>query len=257
MPVELSLSDGIATVTIDRPDKRNALDADHYTALSEAFVQVRDDDSIRCAILTGAGNRAFCAGADIGTWLGRDRRLTDLWATQTGLLPNRGLEIWKPVIAAVNGDCIGGGMTLLMGTDIRVAARHATFSLPEGRRGVIPANGGTQRLLRQLPHAVAMKLLLLGEPMTADEAGRWGFVNDVVEADEVMEVALACARRIAAAAPLAMQAAKELAIRSQDLTMAEGLRMEQLVQHALLASNDAAEGRAAFAEKREPAFGGH
>ncbi|GGL80839.1 enoyl-CoA hydratase/isomerase family protein [Wenxinia marina] len=257
MPVDLALSDGVATVTIDRPDKRNALDAAHYAALSEAFVRIRDDDAIRCAILTGSGDRAFCAGADIGAWLGRERRLKDLWATQAGPLPSRGLEIWKPVIAAINGACIGGGMTLLMATDIRVAARHATFSLPEGRRGVIAANGGTQRLLRQLPHAVAMKMLLLGDTMSAEDAGRWGFVTDVVEGDRVMDTAMGYARRIAAAAPLAVQAAKELAIRSQDLTLAEGLRMEQLVQHALLASLDATEGRAAFAERREPVFGGH
>lgn len=256
MPVRLDIDESVATVTLDRPEKRNALDAAHYAALSEAFVEVRDNPEIRCAIVTGAGDRAFCAGADIGGWLGRDRPLGDLWHTQQCLLPNRGLEIWKPIVAAVNGVCIGGGMTLLFATDIRVAVTGAEFALPEGLRGVIPANGGTQRILRQMPHAVAMKLLLTGARMSAEEALRWGLVNDVVAAENLMDTARDYAARIAASAPLSVQATKELALRSQDMTLAEGLRMEQLMQALLLSSDDAAEGRAAFAERRQPCFRG-
>lgn len=256
MPVRLEIADGVATVTLDRPEKRNALDAAHYAALSEAFVEVRDNPAIRCAIVTGAGDRAFCAGADIRNWLGRDRPLADLWRTQQGMLPNRGLEIWKPIVAAVNGVCIGGGMTLLFATDIRVAVPGAEFALPEGLRGVIPANGGTQRILRQMPHAVAMKLLLTGARMSAEEALRWGLINDIVPPEKLMDTALDYAARIAASAPLSVQATKEMVLRSQDMSLAEGLRMEQLVQALLLASADAAEGRAAFAEGRQPEFRG-
>ncbi|QDZ10226.1 enoyl-CoA hydratase/isomerase family protein [Devosia ginsengisoli] len=257
MPIDVDVdAAGVATITINRPERRNALDAEHYHDLGQAFCRVRDEAAIRCAIVTGAGD-VFCAGADLKTWIGRDPSLAELWATQAGQLLNRGLEVWKPVIAAINGACIGGGMTLLFATDIRVAARNAFFSLPEGQRGIIPANGGTQRALHQLPHAVAMKLLLTGERMSAEEAGRWGLVNDVVDAGDVMSTARRYAASIAASAPLSIQATKELALRSRDVPLAEGLRMEQLTQRILLASKDAAEGRQAFAERRSPRFEGH
>lgn len=257
MPIDVDVdAAGVATITINRPERRNALDAEHYHDLGQAFCRVRDEVAVRCAIVTGAGD-VFCAGADLKTWIGRDPSLAELWATQAGQLLNRGLEVWKPVIAAINGACIGGGMTLLFATDIRVAARNAFFSLPEGQRGIIPANGGTQRALHQLPHAVAMKLLLTGERMSAEEAGRWGLVNDVVDAGDVMSTARRYAAAIAASAPLSIQATKELALRSRDVPLAEGLRMEQLTQRILLASKDAAEGRQAFAERRSPRFEGH
>lgn len=256
MPVDLSVDDkGVATVTLNRPEHRNALDAEHYAALSDAFVTVRDDPAIRCAIVTGAGS-VFCAGADLKSWVGRKAPLDALWRTQEDQLLNRGLEVWKPVIAAVNGPCIGGGMTLLFATDIRVASRDAFFALPEAERGIIPANGGTQRLLRQLPHAVAMRMVLTGERMTAKEAARWGLVNDSVASDKVMAVARRYAERIAAGAPLSVQATKELALRAQDMSLADGLRMEQFAQNVLMASMDAAEGRSAFADRRRPEFMG-
>jgi E-phenylitaconyl-CoA hydratase len=173
------------------------------------------------------------------------------------MLLNRGLEIWKPVIAAINGHCLAGGMTLMLATDIRVTADHATFALSEVKRGIIPANGGTQRLPAQLPHAIAMELLLIGDAIDAETAARWGLVNRVVPAEKVMETALEYARRIAANAPLAVQAIKELALRSQYEGLAAGLRFEQFVQKVLQASEDAAEGRQAFADKRPPRFTGN
>ena len=179
-----------------------------------------------------------------------------MWLTQRDLLLNRGLEVWKPVIAAVNGHCIGGGMTLLLGTDIRVAASHASFGLAEVKRGVIAGNGGTQRIIKQLPHAIAMELLLTGDSIDAETALRWGLVNRVVPLAELMPVAREFASRIARNAPLAVQAAKELALRSRDLDLASGLRLEQLVNRMLQFSDDAREGPAAFAEKRPAAFKG-
>jgi len=247
---------GVAVVTINRPEKRNALDMEHYEGLSRAFERVRDDDSIRCAIVTGAGDKAFCAGADLGSWVGREAKLGELWHTQRTMLLNRGLEVWKPIIAAVNGHCVGGGVTLLLACDLRLAVPHVDFSLPEGRRGIVAANGGTQRLLRQLPHAVAMRMLLLGDPLDAEQARRWGLINEVVPADELMTTAHKWAERLAAHAPLAMQASKELALRSRDLDLGSGLRMEQLVNSLLSRSEDVTEGRAAFRDRREPVFRG-
>jgi E-phenylitaconyl-CoA hydratase len=251
------LDGGIAVITINRPEKRNALDAEHYLALSEAWTRVRDDAEIRVAVITGAGDKVFSAGADLKSWIGRKVDMSEIWQTQRGMLLNRGLEIWKPVIAAINGHCIAGGMTLMLATDIRVTAEHATFALSEVKRGIIAANGGTQRLPDQLPHAIAMEMLLIGDAIDAATAARWGLVNKVVPAGEVREAALEYARRIAANAPLAVQAAKELALRGTQQGLAAGLRFEQFVNYILQRTEDAAEGRSAFAEKRPPRFRGN
>ncbi len=256
MAIDFDLSDHIAMITINRPERRNALDAEHYSLLSDAWQRVRDDDDIRVAIVTGAGDKAFCAGADIKSFVGREQQLSELWLTQKDPLLNRGLEVWKPVIAAVNGFCVGGGMTLLLGTDLRIASETAIFSLAEVKRGIIAANGGTQRVMKQLPYAIAMEMLLLGESIDAETAARWGLVNRVVPAAKLLDTAREFAERIKENAPLAVQAAKELAIRSQDLDMASGLRMEQMVNRILHRSEDTKAAKAAFAEKRKPTFKG-
>jgi E-phenylitaconyl-CoA hydratase len=249
-------SEGIALITINRPERLNAMDAEHYQALSRAWCTVRDDSAIRVAIVTGAGERAFTTGADIKSFLTAPPSLSDMWLTQRDQLLNRGLEVWKPVVAAVNGYCLGGGMTLMLATDIRVAASHATFSLAEVKRGVIPGNGGTQRVLDQLPHAVAMEMLLTGDGIDAVAAERWGLVNKVVPQAELLETAYGYARKIAANAPLAVQAAKELALRSRDMDLTSGLRLEAVLNRMLMQTEDAKEGPAAFAAKRTPAFKG-
>lgn len=248
---------GVALITINRPERRNALDATHYDALTDAWTRVRDNSDIRCAIITGAGDISFCAGADLKDLVGTKRGLADLWLTQKGMLLNRGLEVWKPIIAAVNGYCIGGGMTLLQATDIRIASPNAEFGLAEVKRGLIAGNGGTQRLLAQFPYAVGMKLILTGERMGAREAERWGLVNDVIEHDELLDKAYQYAETIAANGPLAVQAVKELVVRSRTLNYTDGLRMEQLISSILQQqSEDVQEGKAAFAEKRAPNFRG-
>lgn len=256
MAVDFTLDEGIATITLNRPDRLNAMDAEHYRLLSESWVRVRDDPAIRVAIITGAGERSFSTGADIKSFLTAPGGLPEMWLTQRDLLLNRGLEVWKPVIAAVNGYCLAGGMTLLLATDIRVAATHATFSLAEVKRGIIPGNGGTQRIMKQLPYPIAMEMLLTGDGIDAQAAERWGLVNKVVPLAELMATALGYARRIAANAPLAVQAAKELALRSLDVDLPAGLRMEQVINRMLQFSEDAKEGPAAFAEKRPPRFQG-
>lgn len=257
MAIDFELLDGgIAVITINRPEKRNALDAEHYQALSAAWTRVRDDDAVRVAVVTGAGDKVFSAGADLKSWIGRKASLAELWQTQKGMLLNRGLEVWKPVICAVNGHCIAGGMTLMLASDIRVAADHATFALTEVKRGIVAANGGTQRLPQQLPYAIAMELLLTGDAIDAPTAARWGLVNRVVPGAQVMASALELARRIAANAPLAVQATKELVLRGGEVPLSFGLRLEQFVQQQLQRSDDAAEGRQAFADKRPPDFKG-
>ncbi|MCW5752261.1 MAG: enoyl-CoA hydratase/isomerase family protein [Alphaproteobacteria bacterium] len=256
MSIDFELNDGVALVTINRPERMNALDAAHYQALSQVWTRVRDDDAIRVAIVTGAGEKSFCAGADIKSWVGREKPLRELWLTQQDQLLNRGLEVWKPVIAAVNGHCLGGGMTLLMATDVRIAVPAARFSLAEVKRGIIAGNGGTQRILRQLPYCIGMEMLLTGDAIDAETALRFGLVNRVVPAEKLLDAAYEFAGRIAANAPLAVQAAKELAIRALDLPLAAGLRLEQVVGHVLHASADTKEGQRAFAERRKPAFKG-
>lgn len=256
MPIDFEVSHHIATVTINRPERLNAMDAEHYALLSDAWKRVRDDNEIRVAIITGAGDKSFTAGADIKTFVRREFEWSELWLTQKDQLLNRGLEVWKPVISAINGYCIGGGVTLMLGTDIRLAVETATFGLAEVKRGIIAGNGGTQRITRQLPYAIAMELLLTGDSIDARTAERWGLINRVVKRENLMQEARAIAERIARNAPLAVQASKELAVRSRDVDLAAGLRMEQLVGRSLAQTSDAEEGALAFKEKREPDFTG-
>jgi Enoyl-CoA hydratase/carnithine racemase len=256
MSIDLEITGGIALITINRPEKANALDAEHYAALSEAWMRVRDDDAINAAIVTGAGDRIFSAGADLKSWIGRERKKSDLWNTQANMLLNRGLEVWKPVICAINGACVGGGMTLMLATDLRVAVTGTRFSLAEVRRGVIAANGGTQRIMRQLPYAIAMEMLLLGSDIDAETALRWGLINRVVERDALLPTAFELAHAICHNAPLAVRAAKELAIRSFNLPLSEGLRLEQYVNSILQETRDVQIARDAFAAKQQPDFEG-
>ncbi len=256
MAIELEVQDGIALITLNRPERMNALDAEHYDALSKAWQTVRDDPTIRVAVVTGAGEKSFCSGADIKSFTAHPPSLGEVMLTQKSQLLNRGLELWKPVIAAVNGYCLGGGMTMLLATDLRVAAEHATFSVAEVKRGLFPANGGTQRIIQQLPHAIAMEMLLIGDAIDAATALRWGLVNKVVPNSELLPAAMDYAKRLSANAPLAVQSAKELALRSRDLDLSSGLRMEQLFMRLLQTSEDVQEGSAAFSEKRPPQFKG-
>jgi enoyl-CoA hydratase/carnithine racemase len=256
MSIDVEVADGIATITINRPERMNAMDADHYRGLSQAWMRVRDDSAIRVAIITGAGEKSFSAGADIKSFLTAPTELSEMWLTQRDQILNRGLEVWKPVIAAVNGYCLAGGMTLLLATDIRIAASHATFSVAEVKRGIIPGNGGTQRILDQLPYAIGMEMLLTGDGISAETAAHFGLVNKVVPMADLMPTARAYAAKIAANAPLAVQAAKELAVRSREMDRVTGLRFEALINRLLQFSEDAKEAPAAFAAKRTPVFKG-
>ncbi len=257
MALLFEVRDHIAYLTINRPEVMNALDPETYQELSNAWIEVRDNPEIWVAIITGAGDRAFTAGADLRKTIPRQPEVWEFWLTQREQILNRGLEVWKPVIAAVNGYCLGGGMTLLFATDIRVAAEHATFGLSEVKRAILPGNGGTQRAVRNLPYPIAMELLLTGDALTAQQAHQYGLVNRVVPLVELMPAAEEYARRVCSNGPLAVRAIKELAVRSQYMHIADGLRMEQAMQRMLMdLTEDAREGPRAFAEKRPARYQG-
>lgn len=254
MKLIYEIKDKVAYITINRPEVMNAMDPEVYAELSKAWVDVRDNPDVWVAIITGAGQKAFTAGADLKTAIPRVPEKGEFWMTQKEMLLNRGLEVWKPVIAAVNGYCLAGGMTLLFATDFRIAAEHAVFELSEVKRGILPGNGGTQRALRQLPYPIAMEMLLLGRRLSAQEALSFGLINKVVNMEELMPTAEHYARRLCESAPLAIRATKELAIRSQSLSLEEGIRLEMAFQEYLRTTEDAKEGPRAFAEKRKPVY---
>jgi E-phenylitaconyl-CoA hydratase len=265
MSINFDVVDRIAKITIDRPDALNAMTPSMYTRLSECWIEVRDNSDIWVAVVTGApqpdrppDRQVFSAGADLKNLkgIGQQREAYELWQTQSELILNRGLEVWKPVVAAVNGLCLAGGMTLLLATDIRVASEHASFDLSEVKRGILPGNGGTQRTIRQLPYPIAMEMLLLARRLSAERAAHFGLINEVVPHDRVMDVAMERASELVSMAPLAVRAIKELAVRGQAMPLNEGLRLEQVMLDRLLATEDGKEGPRAFTEKRPPKYNG-
>ena len=263
MALLFEVQDKIATITFNRPEAMNAMDPETYTALSEAWIEVRDNPDIWVAVITGANTpdrppqkQAFTAGADLKKTIPQTPEMWHFWQTQEEQILNRGLEVWKPVVAAVNGYCLAGGMTLLFATDIRIASEHATFGISEVKRGILPANGGTQRAVRQFPYPIAMEMLLIGDTISAQQAAQFGLINKVVPHDSLMDEAMTYARRLAANPPLAVRAIKELAVRSQYMHLQDGLRLEQAISSVLRQTEDAKEGPRAFAEKRPPVYRG-
>jgi (E)-benzylidenesuccinyl-CoA hydratase len=254
MKLIYEVNDKVARITINRPEAMNAMDPEVYALLSEAWIDVRDNPDVWVAIVTGAGEKAFTAGADLKSMIPRTREKAEFFLTQKNMILNRGLDVWKPVIAAVNGYCLAGGMTLLFATDIRIAAEHAVFEISEVKRAILPGNGGTQRALRQLPYAVAMEMLLLGRRLTAPEALGYGLINRVVPLKDLIATAEQYAGKLCENGPLALRAVKELAIRSQSVPLEHGLRLEESFQEFLRTTDDAKEGPRAFAEKRKPAY---
>jgi len=254
MKLIYEVKDKVAYITINRPEAMNALDADVYAELSKAWVDVRDNPDVWVATITGAGEKSFTSGADLKSFVTREKKKSDFWLTQKNMLLNRGLEVWKPVIAAVNGYCLAGGMTLLFATDIRIAADHAVFEISEVKRAILPGNGATQRALRQLPYPIAMEMLLLGRRLTAQEALAYGLVNKVVPLKDLLSTTEEYAKRLCKNGPLAVRAIKELAVRSQSLPLEHGIRMEESFQEFLRTTEDAKEGPKAFAEKRNPIY---
>ena len=248
----------LARVTINRPERLNACDFETYRLLGEAWREVNADGEIRVAILTGAGERAFCAGSDIKSDYidsGGGRHAAERRDDGAERLPGI-MDVKKPVIAAINGHANGGGLEQALACDIRVAAEHAQFGLGEVRLGWLPGGGGTQRLPRLLPLGRALELLYTGNRVDAAEALRLQLVDHVVPMAELMSKAEAIADEICKSAPLAVQRIKQVAFRGLDLPLREGLRLEHEGFNDLMQTEDAVEGAKAFAEKRPPRWSG-
>ncbi len=248
--------DGVAVITLNRPESHNALDPETQAELQDAWRRFREDRTLRVAILTGAGDRAFCAGADLKKTLAVPGRFVETYFDHVGSVAIRDIPVWKPVIAAINGLAIGGGFELALACDLRVCSEQASFGLAEVRLGTMPGAGGTQRLMRMLPQAVAMKLLLTGDRLSAEDALRFGLVSDMTPHAELLPFARRLARQIAENAPLSLQAIKMAALRGLSLPLDEGMEAERILFGLLRDTEDRAEGRRAFAEKRKPVWKG-
>ena len=257
--VEFQLENRIATVTLNRPEAMNAVDPEMRALLHKTWERIRTDDEIWVTIITGAGEKAFCTGSD----LKKTMPLDESFASQTfgpaiagaGRMID-GLDMDKPLIAAVNGYAMGGGMELALACDIRICSENAQFALSEVKVGSIPGSGGTQRLPRAVSLSNAMLMLLTGDRVDAAEAYRIGLVSKVVPAAELLKAARDIAGRIAGNAPLSVRAVKRLARQGLDLPLAQAIDAERYVFGLLYGSEDRIEGRKAFAEKRKPNYKG-
>jgi len=246
----------IAYVTIDRPKVLNALNMATMQELKQAFTAIKDDHDVRVVILTGAGEKAFVAGADIGE-LSQHTPVSAKEYTHKGQAIIDAIEdLGKPVIACVNGFALGGGCELAMACTMRLASENAKLGQPEVKLGLIPGYGGTQRLPRLVGKGIAMQLVLTGEMISAPEAHRIGLVNEVVPAGELIARAEAIAAKIIANAPLAVQYAMEAVNRGLDLPLADGLFLEATLFGVCCATEDKNEGTKAFLEKRPAEFKG-
>jgi enoyl-CoA hydratase/carnithine racemase len=255
MAVLYQKKEKVAYITLNRPEALNALNPETLGELHDIFIDFRKDDNLWVAILTGSGEKAFCAGADIKTAIPflKDSRGKG-W--RQPITPLRGLEVWKPMIAAVNGFALGGGLELVLACDIRIASENARFGVPEVTLGLIPGWGGTQRLPRAIPLAKAAEMLMTGKAIDAQEAYRIGLVNKVVSPSELMSAAEEMAKRLCRPGPLAVRAAKEAMTKGMDMTLEEGLLLEQKLEDFVLGTEDLEEGTRAFVEKRKPTFKG-
>jgi E-phenylitaconyl-CoA hydratase len=248
----------IAYITLNRPEARNAMNFEVWDGLVKAWMEIRDNPDVWAAIVTGAGDKAFSAGQDLKEVVEWMKKPADQRPAQPvpEVNPMRGLQTWKPIIAAINGICTGGGLELAMACDIRIAADNARLGLAEVKQSLIPGNSGTQKLIRLVPFARALEMLMTGDFIDAQEAYRLGLVNKVVPFDQLVPQAETLANQICQNGPLAVRAVKELAYRGIEMSLAEGLRLEVEIGQRLVSSEDAKEGPRAFAEKRKPIWRG-
>jgi enoyl-CoA hydratase len=256
-----------AWLTLNRPANKNMLNGDLLLALADAWQEVRNDANIRVVVVTASGEEDFCCGGDLAEviplWTGarqpqspaEERLLADPMIVDRVMLKEE--PLYKPVIAAINGRALGGGTELLQATDIRIAAEHAVFALPEPKVGVVPGAGSMVRLTRQLPWAHAMRILLGGEPISAAEALQMGLVSSVVSMEALHAKAQEFADRVCSQSPLALQAIKRTALETHTLPWAEAFDYEMQQAADVMMSKDAREGTRAFREKRSPEFKGY
>lgn len=268
MPIHYELgTDHVAVITIDRPEAKNSLDLYHFRDLANAWRRFRDEEEAWVAIVTGVG-RNFMSGADLKTYIPQITALQK--EISTGEVTEvdgcklrdgtdsvlRSLTVYKPIIAAVNGPCVAGGMEMLGGVDIRIATEHARFGVMEPKRGLFAGGGTTARLPRQLAFPAAMEFLLTAEAFPAERALALGLLNEIVPEGDLMERARGWAGRITANAPLAVQATKESVLRGLRADLDEAYRIETELATKVFSSDDAKEGPAAFSEKRPPRWTG-
>ncbi|MCW1959744.1 MAG: crotonase/enoyl-CoA hydratase family protein [Mycobacterium sp.] len=246
-------------VTINRPEARNAVNQAVSTGVGDALQQAQDDSEIWAVVITGAGDKSFCAGADLKA-ISKGENIFHPEHPEWGFAGYVQHVIDKPVIAAVNGTALGGGTELALASDLVVAQSSAQFGLPEVKRGLIAAAGGLFRIVDQLPRKIAMQLLVTGDPISAEEAARWGLINQVVpdgEGNPALDAALALADRITGNAPLAVQASKRVALGVDEGAITaekDAWKRSNREMRAVFTSEDAMEGPMAFAQKRAPVW---
>ncbi len=254
MPIQTSRHDRTFVITLDRPEAMNSIDSEMFDQITDAWDEFEHDDGLFVAVVTGAGDRAFCAGRDLvksaadsaNDW---SRRRNEGRLTPEG--------IWKPVLAAINGHCLAAGLGLALGCDLRLASPNATFGTMAAKRGIVAGGGQIQRLARYIPFGMAMEMILFGDRIDAPEAYRIGLVNRVVPQAELLDTAMEWAARLCANGPLALQAMKQAACDGGlDMTFRVGVRVAARLYTEIMRAEDAAEGQRAFAEKRPPRFQG-
>ena len=254
--IRYEVSEHVATVTLSRPDVHNAMNEAMRRELTECFEAVAVADDVKVVVVTGSGDKAFSAGADIREFVEplvpvrfrEQRRRVDFRSAMD--------RCWQPIIAAINGYALGGGLEMALACDIRVAAANATLGLTEINLAIIPGGGGTQRLPRVVGRGKALELILTGGRIPADEALRIGLVERVVPAGEALKAATELARAMAAKAPVALRYAKEAVVKGLELRLADGLRLEGDLSTLLRTTEDRVEGAKAFLEKRQPRWTG-
>jgi crotonobetainyl-CoA hydratase len=246
----------VLVITINRPEARNAVNGAVSTAVGDALEQAQNDPEVRAVVITGAGDKSFCAGADLKA-ISRRENLYHPDHGEWGFAGYVHHFIDKPTIAAVNGTALGGGTELALASDLVVAEESAKFGLPEVKRGLIAGAGGVFRIVQQLPRKIGLELLFTGDPISAADAARWGLINQVVPDGTVLQAALGLAERITVNAPLSVQASKRVAYGADDGVITDdepGWARTQREFGSLLKSEDAREGPMAFAEKRQPVW---
>jgi len=248
--------DDIGILTVNRPDKMNAISNELTSELSSLLDELEKDDKLRVLVITGAGDKAFVAGADIQELVDRDARMGRRVSRERQEIFSRIENLPVPVIAAVNGYALGGGLELALACNIRICSEKAQFGAPEVKLGIIPGDGGTQRLPRLVGLGRAMEMILSGDFIDAQEAYRIGLVNRVVPPEELMKAAMELAQKIASRPPLAVRYAKEAVNRSQEGDAASGFALESYLHALTCTTEDKKEGVAAFLEKRKGKFKG-
>jgi enoyl-CoA hydratase/carnithine racemase len=246
MVLKYEKKDRIAVITFNRPEALNAFNGEMLNQFSKSLIDFRDDEDAWLLIITGAGNKAFSSGLD----------LKDSVPVKFPPMITRGIEIFKPIIAAINGVALGGGLEVALACDIRIAAESARLGVPETRWGLMPGWGGTQRLTRLIPMSKAVEMVLMATVVDATEALDMGLVNKVVPSSRLMNTAMDWAARICELGPLAIRAAKKAILNGSSVSLEEGLCLEEELFGMLRVTEDAKEGPNAFAQKRKPEFKG-